>query len=263
MVRVDRGEVLLAVEPIRSRSDSRPTAKHSCCIPHSAQVLDPPRPHRLGSPRACNIYDPCMPRHESGTEGAGYTDRLSRLQGAGWKRWLDVQAPYRWNLRRLLGDRRVLDLGCGIGRNLAHLGPGSVGVDHNEHSIQVCRRQGLAAATPQAFDDSEFAKPDTFEGILAAHVLEHLPAGAAAPLLAGYLKYVRTGSPVVLICPQQRGFASDTTHTVYFDHATLRGVCFELGLPVQRELSFPLPTWAGRWFTYNEFVTVALTGAPA
>jgi len=45
-----------------------------------------------------------------------------------------VQAPYRRNLRRLVGDRAVLDVGCGIGRNLANLGPGSVGVDHNAHS---------------------------------------------------------------------------------------------------------------------------------
>ena len=53
-----------------------------------------------------------------------------------WKKALNVQAPYRWNLRRQrLG--RTLDVGCGIGRNLETLDPGSVGVDHNEHSVAV------------------------------------------------------------------------------------------------------------------------------
>ena len=49
-----------------------------------------------------------------------------------WKRILDVQAPYRWNLRRLLGTRRTLDVGCGIGRNLVNLPVGSVGVSRHE-----------------------------------------------------------------------------------------------------------------------------------
>jgi SAM-dependent methyltransferase len=47
--------------------------------------------------------------------------------------------PYRWNLHRLLGGRRVLDAGCGIGRNLVGLEAGSVGVDHNPHSVEHCR----------------------------------------------------------------------------------------------------------------------------
>ena len=41
------------------------------------------------------------------------------------RRMLPTQAPYRWNLRRLrLG--RVLDVGCGVGRNLRNCAPGSV-----------------------------------------------------------------------------------------------------------------------------------------
>jgi len=52
------------------------------------------------------------------TTDRDYTERLGKLTGAGWKQRLDVQRPYRWNLRRLTEDRRVLDVGCGIGRNL-------------------------------------------------------------------------------------------------------------------------------------------------
>jgi SAM-dependent methyltransferase len=65
----------------------------------------------------------------SSTAGVEYARRLQRLSGRRWKRLIDVQAPYRWNIHRLrLG--RTLDVGCGIGRNLKHLGayvkPGGV-----------------------------------------------------------------------------------------------------------------------------------------
>ena len=69
-----------------------------------------------------------------------YARRLVGLEGARWKRLLNVQAPYRWNLRRhRLG--RTLDIGCGIGRNLSALDPGSVGVDHNELSVRTARQR--------------------------------------------------------------------------------------------------------------------------
>ena len=80
------------------------------------------------------------------TKGTGYADRLSRLSGVWWKRVFDVQRPYRWNLRRLkLG--KTLDVGCGIGRNLINLGPTSVGVDHNPHSVAIAKKKGLSAYT--------------------------------------------------------------------------------------------------------------------
>lgn len=189
------------------------------------------------------------------TTAGSYTDRLSRLQSARWKQVLDVQAPYRWNLRRLLGDRRVLDVGCGIGRNLANLPAGSVGVDHNQHSVDHCRSLGLTAYTVDEFLALEDAP--TFDGMLAAHLVEHLPPDGAAPILQPYLRFLSPGARVVLICPQERGYASDATHTVFFDHARLRSLAEELGLTVEAEQSFPFPRVAGKVFTYNEFVSVA------
>ena len=51
-----------------------------------------------------------------GTSGEDYARRLQSKQQVGWKKALNVQAPYRWNLRRQrLG--RTLDVGCGIGLN--------------------------------------------------------------------------------------------------------------------------------------------------
>ena len=191
------------------------------------------------------------------TSGPAYTRRLVARESAGWKRLLNVQAPYRWNLRRLLGGRAVLDVGCGIGRNLAYLGPGSVGVDHNIDSVEICRERGLTAFTPADLMASRYAAPGTFDGLLAAHIIEHLDPGTAGEVLAPYLGMLAPTARVVLICPQRRGFASDPTHTAYFDQIALAALGRELGLSVQRQYSFPFPEWAGSLFTYNEFVTVA------
>jgi SAM-dependent methyltransferase len=220
---------------------------------------------RRSALRTCashGVVSRAVPRDVNDTIGAAYTARLSQLSGARWKRALDVQAPYRWNLRRLLGDRCVLDVGCGIGRNLAHLGPTSVGVDHNADSVRICREQGLTAFTTREFDRSPHARSGTFTGLLAAHLVEHLEPGTAADVLRPYLRCLSPEARIVLICPQQRGFASDPTHTVYFDQAALRWLSEQLGFDVERQLSFPLPALAGRWFTYNEFVTVASKGSP-
>ncbi|GGM99884.1 class I SAM-dependent methyltransferase [Streptomyces sp. ID05-26A] len=191
------------------------------------------------------------------TDGSDYTERLARLQQPLWKRVLDVQAPYRWNVRRLFGDREVLDIGCGIGRNLDHLAPNGVGVDHNEHSVQICRDRGLKAFTIEDFKKSEYAQPGRFGGMLAAHLVEHMPRPDAVKILESYLEYLAPGAIVVLICPQERGYATDATHVAFTDLDGLEDVATQLGLSVNKRLSFPFPQAAGKIFTYNEFVLVA------
>ena len=193
----------------------------------------------------------------STTEDGAYTERLAQFQGARWKQLLDVQAPYRWKLRRLVGQRAVLDVGCGIGRNLANLGPGSVGVDHNGHSVTYCRERGMTAYTVEEFRNCAAAQPGSFDGLLAAHLVEHLDRATALQVIGSYLPYLRPGAVVVLITPQERGYASDATHVRFCGFAESAELCTTLGLSVREQSSFPLPRAAGRLFTYNEFVTAA------
>jgi len=183
--------------------------------------------------------------------GAAYARRLERLAGARWKRWLDVQAPYRWNLRRLRPGR-TLDLGCGIGRNLRHLPPGSVGVDSNPHAVAAARRQGCEA---EAFASSPRAR-ERFDTLLCAHVLEHMSRLEAEALLRAWLPSLRPGGRVVLIAPQMAGFRSDPTHVEYLDGDALRALLERIGCTVERVASFPFPPGVGRVFRYNEWVAV-------
>jgi 2-polyprenyl-3-methyl-5-hydroxy-6-metoxy-1,4-benzoquinol methylase len=184
-----------------------------------------------------------------------YAERLVRLQTPLWKRVIDVQAPYRWNLRRLQPGR-MLDVGCGIGRNLAHV-PGSVGVDPNEACVAAARHRGLAAFTP----DELHEPPASFDSLLIAHVLEHLTPEQADDLVTSYLSYLKPGGRVILITPQERTFAMDATHIWFIDFAVLEGLIAKWGLTPERAYSFPFPRWTGKVIPHNEFVAVARKAA--
>jgi 2-polyprenyl-3-methyl-5-hydroxy-6-metoxy-1,4-benzoquinol methylase len=196
------------------------------------------------------------PKDGSGTAGAEYAERLRRREGARWKRLLDVQRPYRWNLRRL-GLGRVLDVGCGIGRNLKNLGPDSVGVDHNQDSIAIARTAGLTAYTTDEFWSTGIGAAESFDGMLLSHVMEHVSADVANAIVNEYLPCVRPGGKIVFITPQEVGYRSDPTHVRFVDLAGLREHASQLGLRVDRAFSFPFPRPFGKVFKYNEFVLVA------
>ncbi|RXZ51009.1 class I SAM-dependent methyltransferase [Agromyces fucosus] len=189
------------------------------------------------------------------TSTEAYAERLRRRQSKWWKKILPVQAPYRWNLRRVLIGR-TLDVGCGIGRNLANL-EHAVGVDHNAASIAIAKKRGHVAFTVEEFQASSYAVADAFDSLLFAHVLEHMPRGEAIELVRRYLPYLRSGGRVCFVTPQERGYASDPTHIEFVDFEGLHEIVRALGLRLERSYSFPFPRWSGSMFIYNEFVVVA------
>ena len=193
---------------------------------------------------------------EAPTARVEYTQRLVERSGTVRDRLLRVQAPYRAHIRRVCAGL-VLDVGCGIGRNLAHLGERAVGVDHNSGSVGVAQRRGLRAHTSTEFAGSIDGLASGYDCLLLAHVLEHLPRDQPAALLSTYLPYLRPGGRVVLICPQERGYGSDPTHTAFVGFDELGQICRAAGLLVRRQYSFPLPRVTGRVFTHNEFVVLA------
>jgi len=190
------------------------------------------------------------------TSGEEYARRLMRKQQVWWKKLLNVQAPYQWNLRRQrLG--RTLDVGCGIGRNLETLAAGSVGVDHNASSVQVARERGVTAMTAAEFHASDLARPASFDGMLIAHVMEHMNTATGKGLLEEYLPYLRPGGKVFFVCPQERGYASDPTHVEFVTGEDLMVAAHSVGLEPEPWFSFPFPRWAGKAFIYNEFCVLA------
>ncbi|HEY4331812.1 MAG TPA: methyltransferase domain-containing protein [Ilumatobacteraceae bacterium] len=191
----------------------------------------------------------------SSTSDPAYAQRLSRLarRGGVMRRVIDPQLPYRWNLRHL-HPGLVLDIGCGIGRNLKHLDGHGVGVDHNEECVRACVAEGLTAYTPEEFSSSADAVAEHFDSLLVSHVVEHLTDDEAVELINTYMPYVRSGGRVIIITPQERGQASDPTHVQLIDGAAIRRLAKRLHLRVESVRSFPFTRLVGRVFTYNETV---------
>jgi 2-polyprenyl-3-methyl-5-hydroxy-6-metoxy-1,4-benzoquinol methylase len=190
------------------------------------------------------------------TQNKDYAERLRCVQDVWWKRLLDVQAPYRWNIRKLnLGF--TLDIGCGLGRNLSHLEGNAVGVDHNPHSINCCKEQGFNAYTADEFLRSVYAKEDSFDSILLFHIIEHMNEEENLLLINSYMKYLKKDGKIVIITPQSAGFKSDYTHIWLAGFNEIKSLCSKLGLIVEKEYSFPFPSFVGHIFKYNENVVVA------
>lgn len=190
------------------------------------------------------------------TEGKDYTESLVTRQSAWWKTFFDVQYPYRKNIQSLnLGF--VLDIGCGIGRNLLHLNGNGVGVDHNETSIKLCHNRGLNAYTNQDFFTSKYAKTKSFDSMLVAHVAEHITDADFDSLVKEYEPYLKDNGKIVIITPQELGYKSDPTHVQFVDFDKIKKQLENLGYTIQNQYSFPFPRFIGHIFKFNEFVTVA------
>jgi len=190
------------------------------------------------------------------TDKEEYTIRLLN-RTKWWKRFLDVQRPYRMHLQHLqLG--LVLDIGCGIGRNLINIAGSArgIGVDHNSYSVEVAKSQGLIAFTPEEFRLSAYADQAGFDSLLLSHVAEHMRYKEAISLLKEYLCYLKPGGRVVLITPQEAGYQSDQTHVEFVDFHLAAMILKECGLKVSKQYSFPLPRLFGKVFKYNEFITL-------
>ena len=194
-----------------------------------------------------------------GTTDSNYSNHLQKSQKK-WKRVLGVQKPYMRSIRNLkLG--KSLDVGCGIGRVLEWLPEGSVGVDHNSTSIDLCKRKGLLAYESTDFDKAVRRKEiefGTFDSIVMTHLLEHLTIEGQRIILGKYIPFLKQDGRIFIATPQELGFSSDLTHITFTDFDDARELIEASGLTLVSQQSFPFPRIFGRFFKYNEFHTLGI-----
>jgi SAM-dependent methyltransferase len=105
-----------------------------------------------------------------------------QLENGHW--WFEGRRAVMWALLHRAGVRdgaRMLDAGCGTGRNLqefGRLGP-ATGVDPSPEAIDFCRQRGIEGVTRGTIEHLEFHN-GAFDLILATDVLEHLRDDRAA-----------------------------------------------------------------------------------
>lgn len=122
------------------------------------------------------------------------------------------------NLARFLsrlgppGSLRVLEVGCGYGRNLGPLGARGydvVGVDVNPGIVASNVREGRRCLTPEQFD----ATGDSFDVLLLAHVIEHFAPAELLRFMDHYLERLKPGGHLIIATPLLTQYFYDD-----FDH---------------------------------------------
>jgi 2-polyprenyl-3-methyl-5-hydroxy-6-metoxy-1,4-benzoquinol methylase len=113
-----------------------------------------------------------------------------------------------------------------------------------------------AYTTEEFFASAELSASGTYDSMLCAHVIEHLTHDEAREVIGSYLPTIKPGGTIVWLTPQERGFYTGETHITFVDFAELRSLADDLGLEFVKQYSFPFPRFAGRFFTYNEFVAI-------
>jgi SAM-dependent methyltransferase len=149
---------------------------------------------------------------------------------------LDRYVPYA---DRFAAGSRVLDLGCGRGEFLQLLkqrGVDGLGVDADEEMIEAVRAKGLNAQRGEVHD---FLKKhaDQFDGIFAAHLIEHMPSEQFVELTRLAARALRPGGRLILVTPnphnlsmQLHEFWRDLQHVRFYSPEIVRWVVHEAGL---------------------------------
>jgi O-antigen chain-terminating methyltransferase len=147
-------------------------------------------------------------------------------------------APYaEW----FTSGQRVLDLRCGNGEFLQLLsgrGATGLGLDVDESALATITEKGLNAqqGTPHEYLGEH---PGEFDGVFAAHLIEHLDATQFVSLVNLAIKALKPRGRLLLVSTNPRNFAmqldgawNDLEHVRFYSPEIVRWVVRDAGLKV-------------------------------
>ncbi len=123
--------------------------------------------------------------------------------------------------------KKILDLGCGVGNFILQEPSRIIGIDSNKKSIALCKKRGLRVkfgnVTKIPFQNN------TFDGIHASHIIEHLYPKDAHNMLNEVGRVLKKDGIFVLSTPiLWSGFYNDFTHIKpYNPESIIRYICDE------------------------------------
>jgi SAM-dependent methyltransferase len=148
-------------------------------------------------------------------EGGAYAE-MYELEDRHW--WFRGRRKLIWALLGLADlppSPRLLDAGCGTGRNLVEfggLGP-ATGMDPSEEAVAYCRKRGLANVRCGVLESLPF-EAGSFDVLLACDVLEHVYEDSVA--LNELFRVADRGATLVVTAPAYRWMW--TEHDVQLHH---------------------------------------------
>ena len=137
---------------------------------------------------------------------AGYYDEIFKRQSGAQSKWHHLK--FERVARELAGYRRVLDVGCGPGTMIGHLGErhDSVGIDLSPSQIDYARRtygrpgSRFYASSPGQLPDDE----EAFDAVTLIELIEHLDPAIVDDIIGEALERLRPGGKLILTTPNFR-----------------------------------------------------------
>jgi O-antigen chain-terminating methyltransferase len=150
------------------------------------------------------------------------------------------------------GCRRVVDLGCGRGelvQLLVDAGIPAYGVEVNDDFVDLVASKGLEVLREDAVSHLAGLAPGDVDGIMASHVVEHLPPAVVTRLVETAFERLPEGGVLAMETPNPESlvagsvnFHRDPTHLRPVHPDTLAFICESAGFrEVRIERMSPVP----------------------
>jgi SAM-dependent methyltransferase len=148
-------------------------------------------------------------------EGSAYAE-MYELEDQHW--WFRGRRDLIWALLRsadLPAESRILDAGCGTGRNMVEFSSlGRVsGVDPSSDAVELCRKRGIEDVQCAGLEDLPFG-PGRFQLLLACDVIEHVEDDILA--LGELFRVAARGATLIITAPAYQWMW--TEHDVQLHH---------------------------------------------